>query len=119
MYPATDFSNGITNLTKISAAERVGLVFLFVILAQYDEGWIILSKALQQKNRTNLRKVINVFEALLCFDQWLNQPTYWTAEHHDESVLQVSDAITKLMEMCKKDIPLFKKRHGNSQNFMN
>ncbi|KAI2492859.1 hypothetical protein MHU86_21672 [Fragilaria crotonensis] len=110
VYPATDFSNGITNLTKISAAERVGLVFLFVILAQYDEGWIILSKALQQKDRTSLRKVINVFEALLCFDQWLNQPTYWTAEHHDKSVLQVSDAITKLMEMCKKDIPLFKKK---------
>ena len=33
-YPATDFSNGIINLTKISAAERLGLVFLFVILAQ-------------------------------------------------------------------------------------
>jgi Plavaka transposase len=110
IYPATDFSNGITNLTKISAAERVGLVFLFVILAQYDEGWIILSKALQQKTRTSLRKIINVFEALLCFDQWLNKPTYWNAEHHDESILQVSDAITKLMEMCKKDIPLFKKK---------
>jgi hypothetical protein len=34
-YPATDFSQGITNLTKISAAERLRLVFLFVILAQY------------------------------------------------------------------------------------
>ena len=45
-YPATDFSNGITNLTKISASERLGLVFLFVILAQYDEGWAILNTAL-------------------------------------------------------------------------
>ena len=26
-YPATDFSNGVTNLTKISASERLGLVF--------------------------------------------------------------------------------------------
>ena len=34
-YPATDFSQGITNLTKISAQERLGLVFL----AQFDEGW--------------------------------------------------------------------------------
>ena len=38
VYPATDFSNGITNLTKITAKERLGLVFLFVILSQYDEG---------------------------------------------------------------------------------
>ena len=37
-YPATDFSNGITNLAKISAAEQNGLVFLFVILFQYEEG---------------------------------------------------------------------------------
>ena len=64
-YPATDFSNGITNLTKISAAKRVGLVFLFVILSQYNEGWVILSKALQQKDRTSLRKVISVFEAFI------------------------------------------------------
>ncbi len=33
VYPATDFSNGITNLPKMSAAERVGLLFLFVILS--------------------------------------------------------------------------------------
>jgi hypothetical protein len=38
VYPATDVSNGITNLSKISAAKRGGLVFLFVILWQYDEG---------------------------------------------------------------------------------
>ena len=37
-YPATDFSNGITNLSNITASERLGLVFLFVILFQYDQG---------------------------------------------------------------------------------
>ncbi len=42
-YPANDFSQDMTNLTKISAAARLGLIFLFVILAQYaDEGWLIL-----------------------------------------------------------------------------
>ena len=106
VYPATDFSNGITNLTKISAAERVGLLFLFVILSQYDEGWMVLSTALQKKDRTSLRKVIGVFEALLCFDQWLNKPTYWPAEYHTESKLKVGAAISKLMSMCKADIPL-------------
>jgi hypothetical protein len=56
LYPATDFSNGITNLTKILAAERYGLVFLFVILSTYDEGWQILDTTLQKKTTTNLRK---------------------------------------------------------------
>jgi hypothetical protein len=38
-YPATDFSRGVTNLPKVTARKHVGLVFLFVILSQYDEGW--------------------------------------------------------------------------------
>jgi hypothetical protein len=105
-YPATDFSTGITNLPKMSAAERVGLLFLFVILSQYDEGWIILSTALQKKDRTSLHKVIGVFEALLCFDQWLNKPTFWPAKYHTASKLSVAAAIRKLMSMCKADIPL-------------
>jgi hypothetical protein len=37
--PSTDFSNGVTNLAKITASERIGIVFLFVILFQYNEGW--------------------------------------------------------------------------------
>jgi hypothetical protein len=49
-FPATDFSQGITNLTKISAADRLGLVvFLFVILAQYDEGWQILESTFEAR----------------------------------------------------------------------
>ena len=84
--------------------------YSFEILAHCDEGQMILSTALQQKDcRSFCKVVVNVFQALLCFDQWLNKPTYWTAEQHDESVLQVANAITKLMELCKKDIPLFKK----------
>ena len=30
-YPATDSSHGVTNLTKVTARKRLGLVFLFVI----------------------------------------------------------------------------------------
>jgi Plavaka transposase len=113
-FPATDFSQGITNLSKISAAERLGLVFLFVILAQYDEGWQILESTLNDNESAvntpavNLPAVISVFEAMLCFDQWLNQATYWTAQHHAESKRVVQHAIKTLMAMCVKDIPLAK-----------
>ena len=49
MYPATDFSNGITNLTNILSSEQLGLVFLFVIIFQYPKGWIILDTALHSR----------------------------------------------------------------------
>jgi hypothetical protein len=44
-FPSTTFCNG-TKISKISAAERLGLVFLFVILGQYEEGWTILLSSL-------------------------------------------------------------------------
>lgn len=96
-----------SNLTKSSAAEHVGLVFLFVILSQYDEGWMILSKALQQKDWTIWHRVICLFDALLW--KWLNKSTYWPDEHHAKSALRVANAISKLMEIWK---------YGNFQNFM-
>ena len=104
-YPATDLSNGITNLTKISASKRLGLVFLFVILAQYDEGWAILNTALLTSTKTNLKQVLTVFKAMLCFDQLLNQPAYWTKHNHCIAIKSIQTSICKLMKMCKEDIP--------------
>ena len=120
-YPATDFSQGITNLTKISADKRLGLVFLFVILSQYDEGWAILHSVFntkpsnsdktetdEEEDHVNLADVIEVFKAMLCFDQWLNQPTFWTAANHAESKAQVHASIMTLVHLCVTNIPLSK-----------
>ena len=76
VYPVTDFSNEITNLTKITAKERLGLVFVFVILSQYDEGWKILSDALLKHGLSSLPKIIHVFEGMLCVDAWTSKETY-------------------------------------------
>ena len=103
-YPATDFSNGITNLTKISASERLGLVFLFVILAQYDEGWTILSNTLQKRTTTKLDAIIELFECMLCFDAWLNQATYWSIQDDADTKSDIQAAIRKMMNMCTTQI---------------
>jgi hypothetical protein len=107
-YPATDFSNGITNLTKISAAESLGLVFLFVILAQYDKGWVILNTALHAKTSKELPKIVNMFECLLCFDAWLNRPTFWLLDNPPKEKAEYQASIVKQMEMCKSYIPTVK-----------
>ena len=103
-YPATDFSNGVTNLTKISAGERLGLLFLFIILAQYDDGWNILNSALQMSD-VNLREVLHVFEALVCFDAWLNQPEYWTLTNTELAATAAKRSIQTLMQLCRRHIP--------------
>jgi hypothetical protein len=120
-FPATNFCQGITNSSKISTAKRLGLVFLFVILAHYDEGWQFLhstfeahkAKAARDDESStvevppvDLPAVLSVFEAMFCFDQWLNQTTYWTMQHHAVSKVVVQRAIQTLMSVCVNDIPL-------------
>ena len=128
-FPSTTFCNGITNITKISAAERVGLVF-FVILGHYDEGWTILSSALENCHyskpatthpqttartgepapkhhcyKPEFKDILQVFEALLCFDEWLRKDSYWPQHGSEVKMANISHSIAKLMHMSKKYIP--------------
>jgi hypothetical protein len=48
-FPRTDFSNGVSSLSNITASEPCGEVFLLVCLSQFHEGWDILNKALVTK----------------------------------------------------------------------
>jgi hypothetical protein len=105
-------------LTKITAGERLGLVFLFVILAQYDEGWEILSAALLKQGFSTLSHVLHVFEGMLCFDAWTNKEFCWSIEHHDEAKAAALESIKELLRDCQDHIPLGKKSHGNFQSIM-
>ena len=118
MYPATDFSNGITNLTNISASERLGLVFLFlVIIFQYPRGWIILDTALHARGtNTSLAAVLELFEGMLCFDAWLNQDTYWKAVDTAEARTSFLFSLHTLMRWCTTRIPI-RDAEGAKWNF--
>ena len=110
-YPSTDFSNGITNLTKISASERLGLVFLFVILFQYDEGWQIIQSSLLGRTEKKLPEIVQTFEALLCFDAWVNQSHFWKTSDsvgRAAAMATATESIQELMKMCRKNIPTSK-----------
>lgn len=133
-FPSTTFSSGITNISKISASERVGLVFLFVILGHFNEGWTILSSALEhchakkepprkkkekQKRlyQPKFRDILQVFEAMLCFDEWLNKETFWLQSDTEYSKANVSQSIRKLMKMCQQYIPTSKENAWNFPKF--
>ena len=99
-------------MTKISAAERVGLVFLFIILAQHDEGREILNDALNDAlidcrtgGGANLNDILHVFEAMICFDAWLNQSTFWSHANAPAAMASAKHSIQILMKLCKRHIP--------------
>ena len=116
-YPGTDFSNGVTNLTRISAVERVGLVFLFVILSHYDTGWTVLDTILQQKTNSGLADILELLEAMLCFDAWLNKQEHWDLDDEDAATEALTTSIQSLMEMCRHRIPLGKYGQWNFPKF--
>jgi len=58
-FSQTDFSNGVTNLSNMTASEECGLVFLLICLAQFNEGWKILNDSLVNKgHKTKLVKCL-------------------------------------------------------------
>jgi hypothetical protein len=81
------------------------LIFLFVILSNSDQGWDILDKSLKKRTQTDLRKVLNLFEAMLCFDAWLHLPTFWPEDQEEVGIFEARTSIQKLMKMCKARIP--------------
>ena len=118
-YPSTDFSNGVTNLTMITASERLGLVFLFVILFQYDEGWRIIQECLDKGTNDKVPKVLEVLESILTFDAWMNQTSFWDLSnpvHVAQQMALHKRAIRKFMEMCTTHIPI-KSQDENAWKF--
>ena len=117
MYPSTDFCNGITNLKKLTLTERHGLVFLFVIIFLYDEGYDILDETLREKTTTTLPDVINLFEMILCFDAWIRMPTFWSRDSEAEMKVSAQDSIRNLMKLCQEYIPTVNANKWNIPKF--
>ncbi len=82
-YPKTSWSNADTNLTSITAKKHLGLVYLFVILFQDNEGCQIIQSCLDKQTNSKVPEVLQVFESLLCFDVWLNKSPYWDNPYPD------------------------------------
>jgi hypothetical protein len=89
------------------------------VLVCYPVGWNIIDTALQVRTNTTLAAVLQLFEAMLCFDAWLNKPTYWhLADTADaaKAWLMVSSLRT-MMRWCKTRIPTTKSARWNFPKF--
>jgi hypothetical protein len=105
-YPQTDFSNGVTNLSNMTASEECGLVFLLICLAQFDEGWNLLNDALVSKgHNTNLIEVLEALEALSCFDAWSRMDKYWKLSQQTEFSMEAKKSLAKMLTMVRDRLP--------------
>ena len=105
-FPSTDFSRGISQLTKLTSNENVGAIFLLVIVSHYKEGWQILQEALNSHEETgNVKDVIELMEAMLCFHAWLKQERLWPLDHEDEYSGYAEGSIRQLVHMITSKLP--------------
>ena len=96
-------------ISRITASERVGLVFLLVILFQYDEGWRIMEESLGLGTTKKLPKFLQLFESLLRFDAWANKNEYSDVDDPIQCSVR-SDSIRRMMHHCKQLIRNVKKK---------
>ena len=77
LYPKTDFSKGVTNLTRLTADEICGLVFVLAALFKTTRGGEILELSIEFCDEipdgVHASGVIEVLECLLCFWAWARQ----------------------------------------------
>jgi hypothetical protein len=90
----------------MTVSEECGLVFLLICLAQFDEGWKLLNDALVSKgHNTNLREVLEVLEALSCFDAWSHLDKYWKLSQQTEYSMEAKISLAKLLTMVRDCLP--------------
>lgn len=104
-YPTTNFTNGVTNLSLISGDEHVGMMFLFVILSNFDEGWDLLDEIMKRKGKTRVIHVMQLFEAVLCFHAWLCKPKQWHLSQQQEAMEAAQMSVRQLMALFVKRLP--------------
>jgi hypothetical protein len=57
------------------------------------------------RNEPLFKDILQVFEAMLCFNKWLRKDSYWSHEDAEVIVAIVKRSIAKLMHLSKKYIP--------------
>jgi hypothetical protein len=100
-FPRTDFSRGITNLTLVECSEQSGTLFLLSALTMRVQGWHALASSFP-----NVEAVLRTMECLLCFEAWLDQPTFWEiGDATGETAERAEAAIASLMRLIVKYLP--------------
>jgi hypothetical protein len=61
-----------------------------------------LDHTFERKSRTTAKNVVEVFKALLCFDAWLMQDTFWDSSNSAHAMQSAHLSIETLLKLCKK-----------------
>jgi hypothetical protein len=99
-FPRTDFSRGITNLTMVECSEYSGSLFLIASFIMREDGEEFLDKHFPL-----ITAVLGTMEALLCFEAWLDQHSFWELGDPDYEADEAEAAIRAMMDLITTYLP--------------
>ena len=107
-YPRLLFSEGILSITDISAQTKVEILFVIVVDALTKNGRhnLLDDTHLTENQYLNM---IEAFEHLMCYWEWLKKPKYWNINDMD-ALYTAKDSVHQLIERLKL---LFPRSAGN------
>ena len=69
---------------KLSASDKVGIMFTIVVISLQNEGSRYFEYALESEEIvTNMREC---FQMILCYWMWLKKIKYWKIKDHNASI---------------------------------
>ena len=103
--PRTDYGSGITNISGLMASEYSGCIFVMALILMTDDGQSLCNGVfgitMSRDRQTLSNCYLNLFEMMMCYEQWAKKDDYW--ELKDEDGIDVAQsAIVKFLESVKK-----------------
>ena len=75
-FPRMLWNDGVTTITLLTGQQKVGKMFAITVTALTDEGCDFFSDVLKG-GRETWRKMVYVYQQILCYWHWLKKDTYW------------------------------------------
>ena len=83
-YPRTTFTHGITSLSFMTHAEKIGCITVLVLILAQEEGReIVLQSGKYLQDHDMVLDWLHVFELLLAFDAWTHDGIFWRLQEED------------------------------------
>ena len=76
-YPRLLWKDGISTLTRVSAADKAAMMFTIVMLSLTSDGSKLFTDSRSALCDDRLESMRYCFQQLLCYRQWLKKSKYW------------------------------------------
>jgi hypothetical protein len=103
--PRLLFKDGISTLTKLPAATKVGMMFALVVAAVTRDG----KKAFHKLSDDEYNNILYSFEQTLCYWAWLKKDHHWSRDDTGECE-RTKVAIAEMLQNLTDCIPRLKGR---------